>query len=59
MEIQVKRLADGIGSSDTARGELQDVETLIANWCLGGVGGSANRELAERLNKALANLNLA
>lgn len=57
MEIQVQRLADGIGSSDNGNDQLQDVEMLVANWCLGGTGESASRELAERLNNALSTLN--
>ncbi|WP_373001798.1 DUF349 domain-containing protein [Marinobacter sp.] len=56
MEIQVQRLADGMGSSDNGGNQLQDIEQLVASWCLGGTGVSASRELAERLNKALANL---
>jgi len=59
MEIQVQRLADGMGSADNDNDQMQDVETLLANWCLGGIGKDANTELAERLNKALANLNPA
>lgn len=57
MEIQVQRLADGMGSADNGSDQLQDVETLVANWCLGEAGQSANRDLAERLNNALSNLN--
>ncbi|WP_417565524.1 DUF349 domain-containing protein [Marinobacter sp.] len=56
MEIQVQRLADGMGSSDTGGDQLKDVEKLVANWCLAGTGPAANRELAERLNGALSNL---
>lgn len=59
MEIQVRRLADGMGSADNGNDQMQDVERLLANWCLGGIGKDANTELAERLNKALANLNPA
>ena len=59
MEIQVRRLADGMGSTDNSNDLMQDLETLVANWCLGGVGKDANSELAERLNKALAKLNPA
>lgn len=59
MEIQVQRLADGMGSADNGNDQLQDVEKLLANWCLGGIGKDADTKLAERLNKALANLNPA
>ncbi|PPI82818.1 DUF349 domain-containing protein [Marinobacter maroccanus] len=59
MEIQVRRLADGMGAADNGTDQMQDMEKLLANWCLGGIGKDANTELAERLNKALANLNPA
>lgn len=59
MEIQVQRLADGMGSADSSSDQMQDVERLLANWCLGGTGKKADAELADRLNKALANLNQA
>ncbi len=59
MEIQVRRLADGMGSADNGNDQMQDVEKLLASWCLAGIGKDANTELAERLNKALANLNQA
>jgi len=59
MEIQVQRLADGMGSSDNGTDQMEGVEKLLANWCLGGVGKDADTELAERLNKALANLSQA
>ncbi|TYC59016.1 DUF349 domain-containing protein [Marinobacter sp. BW6] len=57
MEIQVQRLADGMGSADSSNDQTQDVEKLLADWCLGGIGKDADIELAERLNKALSNLN--
>ena len=57
MEIQVQRLADGMGSADNSKNQMQNVEQLLANWCLGGIGKDADTALAERLNNALANLN--
>ncbi|SNC75473.1 protein of unknown function [Marinobacter sp. es.048] len=59
MEIQVQRLANGMGSADNSTDQMQDVEKLLAAWCLGGTGKNADTELAERLNKAVANLNVA
>jgi hypothetical protein len=59
MEIQVQRLADGMGSADNGNDQMQGVEKLIANWCLGGIGKGADTELAKRLNRALDNLNQA
>ncbi|MDX1558330.1 MAG: DUF349 domain-containing protein [Marinobacter sp.] len=57
MEIQVQRLADGMGSADNGTDQMEGVEKLLANWCQGGIGKDADTELAERLNRALANLN--
>jgi len=59
MEIQVQRLANGMGSADNSTDQMQDVEKLLAAWCLGGTGKNADTELAERLNRAIANLNEA
>jgi hypothetical protein len=59
MEIQVQRLADGMGSVGNGNDHRQDMEKLLANWCLGGIGKDADTRLAERLNKALGNLNQA
>ncbi len=56
MEIQVQRLADGMGSSDSGGDQLNDVEKLVANWCLAGTRSAEDRKLAERLNGALSNL---
>ena len=59
MEIQVQRLADGMGAADNGNDHMQDVEALLAKWCLSGIAKDANTALAERLNTALANLNQA
>ena len=59
MEIQVQRLADGMGAADNGNDQIQNVEKLLASWCLGGIGKNADTGLAERLNKALTNLNPA
>jgi len=59
MEIQVQRLANGMGSADNSTDQMQDVEKLLAAWCLGGTGKNADTELAERMNRAIANLNEA
>lgn len=55
MEIQVQRLADGMGASGIEADPLQEVEALVASWCL-GQPGSAGSDQAARLNAALASL---
>ena len=59
MEIQVQRLADGIGSADHTADPFADAEALVATWCLAGVGANASPEQAERLSAALAGLDRA
>ncbi|MEC7377987.1 MAG: hypothetical protein VX421_10260, partial [Pseudomonadota bacterium] len=56
MEIQVQRLADGMGASASDADPLQEVESLVASWCLGDLSGKDHPELAARLNSALASL---
>ncbi|WP_100641422.1 DUF349 domain-containing protein [Marinobacter salexigens] len=56
MEIQVQRLAEGMGSSEKVDGALQSVEGLVAGWCLKASGENKDTALAMRLNKALDNL---
>ncbi|WP_417502788.1 DUF349 domain-containing protein [Marinobacter sp.] len=53
MEIQVQRLAEGMGSSDKADSALRSVESLVASWCFKAPDKAADPALAERLNKAL------
>lgn len=55
MEIQVKRLADGMGASGNEADPLQEVESLVASWCL-GQWDSADSDLAARLSSAVASL---
>lgn len=56
MEIQVRRLADGIGASGNDTDPLQEVESLVASWCLGDPADRDHPELAARLNTALVSL---
>jgi exonuclease SbcC len=54
MQIQVQRLADGMGNSngdtpDTGR----QLEALVAHWCLRLPAEAVNNSLAERLNRSL------
>ncbi|WP_166269341.1 DUF349 domain-containing protein [Marinobacter caseinilyticus] len=54
MEIQVKRLADGM-AGNTERDALDDqLEALIAAWCLATLDGDRTNDLATRLSAALA-----
>ena len=56
MEIQVQRLADGMGASDQDRDRMKALEKLVALWCLKREGPGSERALADRLNTALAQL---
>jgi len=56
MEIQVQRLAEGMGSAEKADSALQSIEALVASWCIQSAGQTADPALASRLNKALDNL---
>ncbi|WP_138440446.1 DUF349 domain-containing protein [Marinobacter alexandrii] len=54
MEIQVQRLAEGMGSSEQNTNQIVELEKLVANWCLKLSGQAPDQALAERLNNALA-----
>lgn len=56
MEIQVQRLADGM-SGTAQSGDLNDqLESLVAHWCLRAPADSMDEALASRLAGALAAL---
>lgn len=54
MEIQVQRLAEGMGSSEQTGNQIRELEKLVANWCLKASGQTPDQALAKRLNNALA-----
>lgn len=56
MEIQVQRLAEGIGSSDKTDDVVQNIEALVACWCLKPADEPVEMALATRLNSALTSL---
>lgn len=56
MEIQVRRLTEGMGTSDKEEDALQSVEGLVAGWCVKADESGADPALASRLNTALDNL---
>ncbi|MCM0612535.1 DUF349 domain-containing protein [Marinobacter sediminum] len=56
MEIQVQRLAEGMGSSEKSSDQVREMEKLVASWCLKPSGELSDQALAERLNNALAAL---
>ncbi|HEA51959.1 DUF349 domain-containing protein [Marinobacter antarcticus] len=56
MEIQVQRLAEGIGSTEQSDNVLQSIEALVASWCMQPNDQPADPSLAHRLNNALGNL---
>lgn len=54
MEIQVQRLAEGMGSSEQNTNHMVELEKLVANWCLKLSARAPDQALAKRLNNALA-----
>lgn len=54
MELQVRRLKEGFGSSQTPTDTQEDtLEAMVARWCLGLSTESLTAELADRLQRAL------
>jgi hypothetical protein len=53
MEIQVQRLADGMGGNGNDQGALPQMESLVAGWCLRPEDDSINQSRAGRLIAAL------
>jgi hypothetical protein len=56
MEIQVRRLAEGMGSSEKADNRLNALEKLVSGWCLRPSDTNPSQSLAERINNALTTL---
>lgn len=56
MEIQVQRLAEGLGNTTAGSDLPEQLEALAAHWCLELPPENLNGELAQRLNKALDTL---
>lgn len=55
MEIQVQRLADGMGNSGgTDTDKNRQLELLVANWCLQQPQEALDSQLAARLNQAIS-----
>ncbi|WP_336146433.1 DUF349 domain-containing protein [Marinobacter salarius] len=53
MEIQVQRLAEGMGNASSSSDKSRQLEMLVANWCLVQPVDVVSEPLAERLGKAL------
>ncbi|KPP97137.1 DUF349 domain-containing protein [Marinobacter sp. HL-58] len=53
MEIQVQRLAEGMGNADNSGDKVHKLEMLIANWCLVQPVDVVSEPLARRLSLAL------
>lgn len=53
MEIQVRRLADGMGGSSNDQASLDQIRALMAGWCLNPEDSSINQSRADRLIAAL------
>ncbi|KEF31748.1 hypothetical protein D777_02097 [Marinobacter nitratireducens] len=54
MEIQVQRLAEGMGSADKSADHIGELEKLVAGWCLNERDGQPDQTMAHRLNSALS-----
>lgn len=53
MEIQVRRLADGIGGNGNDQSPLTQMESLVAAWCLCKADDAISHSRAERLIASL------
>lgn len=53
MEIQVQRLAEGMSGSGDSGNQAQQMEALVAAWCLAVPAGQLNEELASRMEAAV------
>jgi len=53
MEIQVQRLAEGMGNNEQSDDRLTELEKLVAQWCLQPSGSTPETALTERLSNAL------
>ena len=53
MEIQVQRLAKGMGNASSDSDKSRQLEMLVANWCVVQPVDVVSEPLAERLGKAL------
>lgn len=53
MEIQVQRLAEGMGNTASGDNKSRQLEMLIANWCLEQPTDMVSEPLARRLGQAL------
>lgn len=53
MEIQVQRLSDGLGGGNTGGSARDQLESLVAHWCVGLDHSDRAADMAERLKLAL------
>jgi hypothetical protein len=53
MEIQVQRLAEGMGNAASDNDKSQQLEMLVANWCVAQPVDVVSEPLARRLGQAL------
>lgn len=54
MQIQVQRLSDGLGGGNTEGNAADQLESLVAHWCVGLANGEREPAMAERLKVALS-----
>ena len=53
MEIQVQRLSEGMGNAASEQDTSQQLELLVANWCVTQPVEAVSEPLAQRLGRAL------
>lgn len=56
MEIQVQRLSEGLGGGSNSGSTSDQLESLVAAWCLAQASEQRTPELQQRLLQALKNL---
>ncbi|QSP94283.1 DUF349 domain-containing protein [Marinobacter salinisoli] len=56
MEIQVRRLADGMGASEPSGSKMEELEKLVAGWCVDNASQQPDQSLTQRMSKAISAL---
>ncbi|MBS3804347.1 MAG: DUF349 domain-containing protein [Oleiphilaceae bacterium] len=58
MEIQVQRLAEGMSGTGSSGNLIQQMETLVAAWCLATAPAEMTESLVARMNDAIVDATL-
>ncbi|MDY6815555.1 MAG: DUF349 domain-containing protein [Pseudomonadota bacterium] len=56
MEIQVQRLSEAMGNTGETGDRIEELEKLVARWCLQSAENTGETGLGERLNNALSSV---